>query len=83
MTYRNWKQELEDRRPTPRGRRKVWLLAAAAVLLAAAVLCMLWWWPGWLRDADAPDDRPSAEDLYLSAAPQVHSSGVQQTGAEA
>ncbi|MBS3735318.1 MAG: hypothetical protein KGY99_10415 [Phycisphaerae bacterium] len=64
MAYRNWKQEIEDRRREAAPRRRPWAVVAAVVVLAGAA-CALWGWPGWLR-ASATDAEPtSAERLYL------------------
>ena len=72
MVHRNWKQELQDVRPTdsPR-RRRIWILALLIAVLLAALGCGLWVWPGWLKAPPAPVSEPGAEELYLSATPVV------------
>ena len=67
MVYRNWKQELNDRRPVGASRRPFYAAALAAAVLTIVVCCALWVWPGYLRRDDPTAKSPaSAEQLYLT-----------------
>ena len=67
MVHRNWKHELNDRRPVGASRRPLYAAALAAAVLAVVVCCALWVWPGYLRRSDPAAKAPaSAEQLYLT-----------------
>jgi len=67
MAFRNWKNELDDKRPEEKRRSwPVWMMIVAAVVAAGTVCLVLWVWPGLLR-SEPPEKAPSAEQIYISA----------------
>ncbi|MCY2931069.1 MAG: multiheme c-type cytochrome [Planctomycetota bacterium] len=70
MAFRNWKQELDDRRPPPPSRWPfIRNTAAALVLLAGGACTALWVWPGYLKPRPwvRPGPAPAALRILLSS----------------
>lgn len=70
MAFRNWKQELDDRRPPPASRWPFIRRVAYVSVLAAGGVCMaLWGWPGYLKPKPwvRPGPAPASLKIFLSS----------------